>query len=154
MDRLALFIATCGYLGYARIAPGTVGSAAGLLIFWAVRRTASPAVEIATIVVVVLAGIWGGSVAEQHFKGTDPAFVIIDEVAGMLITLALLPVNTGGVIAGFFLFRVLDIVKPWPSRQFERLHGGLGIMADDVMAAVYANLGLRAVMVIAPGLIG
>ena len=151
MDRLALFIATCGYLGYARIAPGTVGSVAGLLIFWAVRSTASPAVEIATIAVVVLAGIWGGTVAERHFARTDPAPVIVDEVAGMLVTLALLPVNTRGVIAGFFFFRVLDIAKPWPSRQFERLHGGLGIMADDVMAAVYANLALQAVIRFAPG---
>lgn len=151
MDRLALFIATCGYLGYARIAPGTVGSAAGLLIFWVVRSTASPSIEVATIAIVLLAGIWSSTVAERHFGRVDPAPIVIDEVAGMLITLAFLPVHAGGAVAGFVLFRLFDIVKPWPSRQFEALHGGLGVMADDAMAAVYASLVLRGVMVFAPG---
>ena len=150
MDRLALFIATCGYLGYARIAPGTVGSAAGLLLFWAVRRTAWP-IEIPVIVILLLLGIWSSTVAERHFGRVDPGPIVIDEVAGMLITLALIPVNAGGVVAGFLLFRLLDIVKPWPSRRFEALHGGFGVMADDAMAAVYGNVVIRGVIAVAPG---
>jgi phosphatidylglycerophosphatase A len=69
----------------------------------------------------------------------------------MLITLALLPVNMTGALLGFFVFRVLDVVKPWPSAQFERLHGGLGVMADDGMAAIYGNLVMRGFILLMPG---
>ena len=65
---------------------------------------------------------------------------MIDEVVGMLITLAFIPVGWSGALAGFFLFRVFDVIKPFPAGRFETLHGGLGVMADDAMAAVYANL--------------
>jgi phosphatidylglycerophosphatase A len=68
----------------------------------------------------------------------------------MLITLAFLPVNAGGALAGFVLFRLFDVIKPWPANRFEVLPGGLGVMADDAMAAVYAHLGLRLLMVVAP----
>ena len=74
----------------------------------------------------------------------------MDEVAGMLITLAFLPVNVTGAIVGFLVFRVLDVFKPWPSAEFEALPGGLGVMADDGMAAVYGNLVMRALMVLTP----
>jgi phosphatidylglycerophosphatase A len=74
----------------------------------------------------------------------------MDEVVGMLITLALLPVNLTGAIVGFLIFRVLDVVKPWPSAGFEKLPGGLGVMADDGMAAVYGNLLMRGLIAVAP----
>ena len=76
--------------------------------------------------------------------------VVLDEVVGMLITLALLPVNVTGAIVGFFVFRVLDVIKPWPSAGFEKLPGGLGVMADDGMAAIYGNLVMRGLLVVAP----
>jgi phosphatidylglycerophosphatase A len=95
------------------------------------------------IVVVVAAGVWSGGVAERHFGRTDPGQVVIDEVAGMLVTLFLNPVGWLGAVVAFVLFRAADIVKPFPARRFERLPGGFGIMADDVMAGVYANLALR-----------
>ena len=148
--RLGLFIATCGYLGYAPVAPGTFGSAAGLLVFLAVRSTGSVAVELAAIVVLFAIGIWSGTEAEHHFGGIDPGPVVLDEVVGMLITLALLPVSLGGAIAGFFVFRVLDVFKPWPAGRFERLPGGLGVMADDGMAAIYGNLVMQALLWAAP----
>lgn len=151
MQRLGLFIATCGYLGYVPIAPGTFGSAAGLAVFVAVRSTGSVAVEIAVIAVLFAVGVWSGTVAERHFGGVDPGPVVLDEVVGMLITLALLPVNVTGAIVGFFVFRVLDVVKPWPSAQFEALPGGLGVMADDGMAAIYGNLVMRGLIAAAPG---
>ena len=115
MRRLGLFIATCGYIGYAPIAPGTFGSAAGLVVFAAVRSSGSPAVEAAVIVSLFLIGIWSGTEAEQHFGGVDPAPVVMDEVVGMLITLAFLPVTWIGAIVGFLVFRVLDVFKPWPA---------------------------------------
>jgi phosphatidylglycerophosphatase A len=151
MQRLGLFIATCGYLGYVPIAPGTFGSAAGLAVFYAVRSTGSIGVELAAIVVLFAIGVWAGTQAEHHFGGIDPGPVVLDEVVGMLITLALLPVNGLGAVIGFLVFRLLDVVKPWPSAQFEALPGGLGVMADDGMAAIYGNLVMRALIWLAPG---
>ena len=74
----------------------------------------------------------------------------MDEVVGMLITLALLPVNIPGAIVGFLVFRVLDVIKPWPSAGFEKLPGGLGVMADDGMAAIYGNVVMRGLIAVAP----
>ena len=151
MDRIGVFFATCAYVGYVPIAPGTFGSAAGLVLFWLVRGTGSWSVEAAMIAAVALLGVWSGSAAERHFRGVDPGPVVIDEVFGMLVTLAFLPVGVAGAVTGFFVFRLLDIVKPWPARRFEALHGGWGIMADDGMAAVYGNLVMRGLMALAPG---
>jgi len=151
MHRVGLFIATCGYLGYVPVAPGTFGSAAGLVVFYAVRSTGSVGVELATIILLFAIGIWSGTVAEHHFGGVDPGPVVLDEVVGMLVTLAFLPVSATGAIVGFFVFRVLDVVKPWPSARFERLPGGLGVMADDGMAALYGNLAMRGLMAVTPG---
>lgn len=148
--RLGLFIATVGYVGYAPVAPGTFGSAAGLVVFAAVRAMESRPLELAVIVVLFALGVWSGTEAERHFKGEDPGPVVVDEVVGMLITLALLPVSIWGALAGFLVFRVLDVVKPWPAGRFERLHGGLGIMSDDAMAAVYGNLIMQALLWLAP----
>jgi phosphatidylglycerophosphatase A len=151
MNRVGLFIATCGYLGYVPIAPGTFGSAAGLAVFFAVRSTGSMGVELAAIVVLFAIGVWSGTLAEHHFGGVDPGPVVLDEVVGMLITLAFIPVNVTGAIVGFLVFRIFDVVKPWPSARFEHLPGGLGVMADDGMAAIYGNLVMRGLIVLAPG---
>ena len=150
MRQVAVFLATCGYVGYAPVAPGTFGSAAGLAIFALVRASGSIYVELAVIVVLFAIGVWSGTEAEHHFGGTDPGPIVLDEVVGMLITLALLPVNAMGAFVGFIVFRALDVVKPWPSGRFERLHGGLGIMADDGMAAVYGNVMMRIALAVAP----
>jgi len=85
-------------------------------------------------------------VAERYFERSDPRHVVLDEVMGMLITLFMVPVGWFGAAIGFVLFRAADVVKPFPANRLERLHGGLGVMADDAMAAVYANLALRLVM--------
>jgi phosphatidylglycerophosphatase A len=151
MRRLGIFVATCGYLGYVPVAPGTFGSALGLAVFFAVRSTGSTGVELAVIALIFAVGLWCGTVAEHHFGGIDPGPVVLDEVLGMLITLALLPVNVTGAVVGFLVFRVLDVVKPWPSAGFEKLPGGLGVMADDAMAAIYGNLVMRALIALLPG---
>jgi phosphatidylglycerophosphatase A len=150
MRRLAVFLATCGYVGYAPVAPGTFGSAAGLVIFALVRGSGSFVVEIAAIVVLFAIGVWSGTEAERHFGGVDPGPIVLDEVVGMLITLALIPVNTMGAFVGFVVFRALDVVKPWPSGRFERLPGGLGVMADDGMAALYGNGVMRILVALTP----
>ena len=152
MTRLAVFIATVGYCGYFPIAPGTVGSAAGLLFYALVVWTGSTAVEIALIVGLFAAGVWAGTTAERYFGGVDPGPIVLDEVVGMLITLAFMPgLGWSGAIAGFLLFRVFDVIKPYPAARLEQLHGGLGVMADDAMAAIYANVCLRALIWLAPG---
>ena len=152
MTRLAVFIATVGYCGYFPFAPGTVGSAAGLLFYAAVWWTGSPIVEAGLIAALFAAGVWAGTTAERYFGGVDPGPIVVDEVVGMLITLAFIPgLGWSGAIAGFVLFRIFDVIKPYPAGRFEQLHGGLGVMADDAMAAVYANLSLRALLWFFPG---
>ena len=148
----ALTVATVFGIGYIPIAPGTFGSAAGLLLWAGLPRTA--AVQGVAIVVLFAAGCWSGSIAEHHFGRIDPGHVVIDEVMGMLITLFLNHVGWTGALVGFLVFRVADIVKPYPSNRFEKLPGGVGVMADDGMAAIYANIVLRAALALAHRVIG
>ena len=148
----ALAVATACGVGYAPFAPGTFGSAAGLLL-WA-ALPASPHISALAIVVLFVAGSWSGSVAERHFRTSDPGPVVVDEVMGMLITLFMNPTGWIGAGVGFLLFRIFDIVKPYPANRLERLPGGLGVMADDAMAAVYANLALRLALLVGHRLIG
>jgi len=150
VTRLAVFVATVGYCGYFPVAPGTVGSAAGLVVYAIVWAAGSPLLETGLILGLFAAGVWAGTTAERYFGGIDPGPIVIDEVVGMLVTLAFIPVGWSGAAAGFLLFRIFDVIKPFPARQLERLHGGLGVMADDVMAAVYANLSLRLVIWLLP----
>jgi phosphatidylglycerophosphatase A len=151
VTRLAVFIAPCAYSGYFPIAPGTVGSAAGLAVYLLVWWSGSAALEATLIAVLFAAGVWAGTTAERYFGGIDPGPIVIDEVVGMLITLAFIPVGVSGALAGFVLFRLFDVVKPYPAGRLERLHGGLGVMADDAMAAIYANVVLRGAIWMFPG---
>ncbi|HEY2432989.1 MAG TPA: phosphatidylglycerophosphatase A [Vicinamibacterales bacterium] len=150
MIRLAVFLATVAYCGYFPVAPGTVGSAAGLIVYLLVWWTRSPIIEVGLIAVTFFVGTWAATHAERYFGGIDPGPVVIDEVLGMLITLAFIPAGWSAALAGFLLFRVADVIKPFPANRFEKLHGGLGIMADDAMAGVYANLALRLLMWLLP----
>jgi len=146
MNQFALFIASFGYVGFFPIAPGTAGSLAALALFAFVRWIGMPAFELATIVAVLAIGIWSADGAERALGRKDPGPVVIDEVLGMLITLALLPVSLAGVLVGFLLFRLFDVVKPYPAGRMEHLPGGYGIMLDDAMAGLYAHLVLRLCM--------
>lgn len=142
MNAFATFVATAAYVGFAPVAPGTFGSMAGLLVYGAVRLSGGPMAESVAIAVALVAGLWSAGVVER-LLGKDPGPVVIDEVLGMLVTLAFLDVNPIGAVVGFFLFRVLDVVKPFPAGRLEHLHGGAGIMLDDAMAGVYGQLTLR-----------
>jgi phosphatidylglycerophosphatase A len=147
-------VATAGYAGYFPLAPGTVGSVVGLLVYGVVWWSGSRAVELGLIAALFALGVWAGTTAERYFGGIDPGPVVIDEVVGMLMTLLWIPVSLSAAAAGFLLFRIFDVIKPFPAGRLERLHGGLGVMADDAMAAVYANVSLRLLVWIFPGLIG
>ena len=139
--RLAVLVCTFGYIGYSPVAPGTIGSLAGLAVYAFMRWLgAGPLADALLIGALFAIGTWSGTHAEKYFGGTDPGPGVIDEVVGMLMTLYLVPVSWPLAVLAFFVFRVLDVVKPFPADRLERLHGGLGMMADDAMAAVYANL--------------
>ncbi len=150
MTRLAVLIASFGYTGYFPIAPGTAGSAAALVVYGLVRWSGSFSVEVAVLVVVAVVGTWAASIAERYFGRTDPGQIVIDEVLGMLMTLAFLPLTWAGVLVGFLVFRALDIIKPFPAGTAERLHGGLGVMADDAICGVYGNIVMRALIWLLP----
>jgi phosphatidylglycerophosphatase A len=151
MRRLAVFICSFGYIGFFPFAPGTVGSAAGVAVYIAAGHVTFPYIELILIVALFLAGVVFTRPCEEDLRCIDPGPIVIDEVMGMLITLFMIPVGWAGILLGFLLFRALDVVKPFPARQLERLHGGFGVMADDGMAAIYANLLLRGAYFLAPG---
>ncbi|MDQ5845046.1 MAG: phosphatidylglycerophosphatase A [Acidobacteriota bacterium] len=162
-DYLALAIATCG-VGYLPLAPGTWGSLLALGGYMLLRRAWFPHTEIEltaydtgfllvqllVIATVTLAGIWAASRTERVLQLKDPGKVVIDEVAGQLIALTAVPLTLVGpptlVIVAFVLFRFFDIVKPYPARKLEALHGGMGIMMDDVVAGVYAAIAVMLVV--------
>jgi phosphatidylglycerophosphatase A len=148
--RFAIFVCTFSYVGYSPIAPGTVGSLAGLAVYGALRWAgASAAVDAALIVALFILGVWSGTHAERYFGGTDPGPGVIDEVVGMLITLFYVSPGWMAATLGFLVFRILDVLKPYPANRLERLHGGLGMMADDAMAAVYSNVIVQMIIWIA-----
>jgi phosphatidylglycerophosphatase A len=151
IDRVAYFIATAGYVGRFPIAPGTAGSLAGLLLYALIRFVDHPAFEAAILIVTLVAGIWSAQVAERLLGGKDPGAVVIDEVLGILVTLAFLQVNLLGVFVGFLLFRVFDVVKPFPAARLEHLPGGYGVMLDDAMAGLYSHLAMRILVAYLPG---
>ena len=143
LDALATALATGHGSGYSPVAPGTAGSLVGLALFWAVHHLSLPGQVVATAVLFA-AGVAAAGHVARRLGVEDPGRVVADEVAGMWVSLLGLPLT--GVTAGaaFVLFRVFDVFKPYPARDLERLPGGWGIMCDDVMAGVYANLLLRA----------
>lgn len=143
MNRLALLIATFGYVGFFPIAPGTAGSFAALALYALVRWIDLPAVELAAIVAVFAVGVWAATRSEVLLGGTDPGPIVIDEVLGMLMTLAWLPLSLTGVVVGFLLFRIYDVIKPYPARRCEDAPGGWGVMLDDAMAGIYGQVTLR-----------
>jgi phosphatidylglycerophosphatase A len=136
LDRIALFIATAGGAGYSPVAPGTAGSAVTALLLWLVPFTRSGLVLF--LLVVVVAGTWAAHRAESLLGGKDPGPIVIDEVAGMTLSVLVFPLTVPVLIAGFFLFRVFDVVKPPPAYGSQKLGGGVGVMIDDLIAGAYA----------------
>ena len=136
MRRVGVLVATVGGAGYFPVAPGTVGSAVGIAVYLLLP----PQWVLPVFAAVTVIGIWAAGEAARHFAREDPGPVVVDEVAGQLLTLLFTGAGVRGAVLGFLLFRILDIVKPWPANRLERLPGGVGIVADDLMAAVYGNL--------------
>jgi phosphatidylglycerophosphatase A len=162
IDYLALALATCG-VGFLPLAPGTWGSMVGVALYlllrvaslrfinalYSVEVVNRPLVEslymtlsMALIICLTAAGVWAATRAEGLLGRKDPGAVVLDEVAGQLIAFLFIPLSLNlrwwMVLAGFLLFRLFDIWKPYPVRRLEALESGLGIMADDVLAGIYA----------------
>jgi phosphatidylglycerophosphatase A len=151
IDRIAYFIATAGFVGRFPIAPGTAGTVAGLFVYALVRLFGGVAAEAAASVLTLLLGLWSAQIAERLLGGKDPGPVVIDEVLGMLLTVAFLDVNVLGGLVGFFLFRVFDVIKPFPAERLENLPGGFGVMMDDAMAGLYSHGVMRVLVAFYPG---
>lgn len=152
--RLAVFLATGGGVGFIPFAPGTFGALWGLLLAWGVGLSGSIAAQVVAIVAFGVAGVPICEAAAQRLGKKDPGAVVWDEIASMPITFFLVPPagmqNLAVLALGFALNRLFDIVKPPPVRQFERLRGGLGIMADDWAAGVYSCVVLHLLLWASP----
>ena len=126
--------------GLAPVAPGTFGSLPGVLLFWLTLEFGLY-VQLGVAAGLAAAGIWICGESARRIGVHDHGGIVWDEIAGMYVTLLAAPQTVPGFIAAFVLFRVMDIVKPWPIRDLDhRIHGGLGIMLDDLVAALYAVL--------------
>ncbi|PYM24866.1 MAG: phosphatidylglycerophosphatase A [Candidatus Rokuibacteriota bacterium] len=135
---MALIIATAGGLGRAPVAPGTVASAATAALLWLVALS-WPWLTVA-LLAVILIGTWAADVAERALEVKDPGAIVVDEVAGMTLSVLLVPLTPTTLVAGFVLFRIFDVAKPFPANVVQRLPGGLGVMLDDLVAGLYALL--------------
>lgn len=132
-SRIAAFIATCAFIGRVPIAPGTAGAAAGLVAF-VLTRNLPGGLAAALLAVAVAVGLWAGGRHAKDLRQPDPRSVVVDEFCGMWLALVGTNPSFLVIVAAFVAFRFLDIVKPPPVRQAERLPGGIGIMADDLVA--------------------
>jgi phosphatidylglycerophosphatase A len=124
------------------VAPGTVASGLTALGIWLVAPSL-PALGLFVIGMAV-AGTWAAHVAERALGAKDPGAIVVDEVAGMALSVLACPPTPGPLVVGFFLFRLFDIVKPYPANALQRLSGGAGVMIDDLVAGLYALLVLAA----------
>jgi len=153
-DKVAVALATGLGIGYAPIAPGTFGSLPALAIAWALDRAAGGFGVAAGAALFALVGTWAADRAAAHLGASDPGPVVVDEIAGQLVTLMFVPIAPRVLIAAFLLFRALDVIKPWPANRLEALPGGSGIMADDLMAGLYANLLVQGLVAWRPAWLG
>jgi phosphatidylglycerophosphatase A len=140
LDRVAYAVATWFGCGLVPRAPGTMGTLGAIPLYLAVRPSGLGAVALTALFVSAL-GIWSGTIVSRRLKLHDPQIVCIDEVAGVLVTYLGAPPGWVGVALGFVVFRVLDVLKPWPARLAERsLPGGFGIVLDDLIAGAWGAM--------------
>ncbi len=142
-DRAVVFLATGFSIGHIPFAPGTFGSILGLPLSFILAGLALP-LAIAGAGLFIFGAVWIANEAEKLLQQDDPGCIVIDEIAGMAVTLIGLPVDLKIALMGFILFRILDVLKPFPIRLLDRrLKGGLGVVMDDVVAGIFANALLR-----------
>ena len=143
--KIAIFIATGFGSGYSPFASGTAGSAVAVVLsllmvdLW----NGFSIIGLSIVLGFCFIGLWSADIAESVFGKKDDGRVVIDEIAGYFVSIFMLPKTIPIVIAGFLIFRVFDIIKPFPANSSQQLKGGVGIMADDIIAGIYTNLVIR-----------
>lgn len=147
MSFVPRLVATGLYVGYAPVAPGTAGSVLGVLLYWLIPKSESLYFAI-VILLLFFVGTWAASYVEKTTKIKDNQVIVIDEIVGVLITLFCFDKNLKWLAIGCILFRLFDIVKPYPANVVERLPSGWGVMADDVVAGIYSAICLRLLFLI------
>jgi len=145
-EKLVIFLASGFYVGNIPFAPGTFGTAVGL-VFCYFQSLLDVYLAILCLVIIILMAVWIAHEAEKILDQKDPGRIVIDEIAGVLVTFAGLEFTWMSAITGFFIFRAFDILKPFPIRTAEkRLKGGMGVVLDDVIAGVMSNVVLRIIV--------
>ena len=145
-ERTVVFLATGCFIGNIPFAPGTFGTIVGLPLCFLLSKIELPAAVLCTVIFIFFA-IWIAHHCEKILQKKDAGCIVIDEIAGIVVTFLGLPFNAISAGAGFLIFRFFDILKPFPIRSLERkLSGGTGIVLDDVAAGVFSNLVLRVVI--------
>jgi phosphatidylglycerophosphatase A len=147
LDKLALILSSCFGFGLIPVAQGTFGTLAGIPLAMALAHV-GPMAAAYLLFFFVLLSIWTSGRSARALEKDDPAEVVIDETAGLLLTLFLLPATGFNLCLGFILFRLFDILKPFPIRRLEKVEGGAGIVLDDLLAGTYANLCIRFVTLV------
>ena len=138
-----LFFATGFGVGFSPIVPGTMGTLVAIPIYYFLSSILfSPLYEL-TLFAFFFFSIWTAGQAERYWGKKDDRRIVIDEIMGFLVTMLWVPKTPFFIVAGFILFRLFDILKPFPIRRLERLKAGFGVVLDDVLAGVYANIVLK-----------
>jgi len=148
MRRVIKFTTSFFYLGHSPFMPGTLGSLAGLLIYFVVKDKLP--IYIFSVLFLFALGILFASEAERIYKRKDAQMIVIDEACGMMLSLFLVPYSFWIMVLGFALFRTFDILKPPPAKAIEKFSGSFGIMFDDIIAAIYTNFILQIICFIFP----
>lgn len=137
-------ISTVFYAGYLPLIPGTFGSFAGIVVYYLIKNNIFSFLFFTILITIV--GFFVTGEAEKIFRKKDASFIVIDEVSGMLLSLLFLPYDLSLVVIAFFLFRILDTLKPFPAGRIQSLKGSLGVMSDDIIAGLYTNIILQVVL--------
>jgi phosphatidylglycerophosphatase A len=146
-----VLLAAWGPCGYSPVAPGTAGTLGAIPLWWALSGLAAPA-YLAVLALSTVLAVVAAHRAGRYWGVADASPIVIDEVVGYLFTMALVPFSWTAVLAGFLLFRVLDVVKPWPASAFDRVKNGFGVVMDDVAAGLFGRLGMYLLALLAEAL--
>ena len=144
-NAVILFIAKGAYSGKAPGAPGTVGTIVGVVLYLLMKDLSAFWYGIGFILLAAI-GTWVAGEAEKLLGKKDSASIVIDEIVGYLVSMFMVPFSWGLVIGGFILFRIFDIFKPWPIKKLQNIHGGIGVMLDDIGAGIYTNIVLQLII--------
>ncbi len=147
LQRVALFLSSWGYTGYAPVASGTVGTLAAIPLFWLFARIADPFIALIACALAIAGACWVADITERFLAEHDSSIIVIDEVVGYLVATLFLPATWTVTVYAFFLFRAFDVWKPFPASYIDaEVEGGIGVVVDDVFAGIYANLATRVLM--------